>query len=173
MSISQISQWTTAGDINYGWYNGRKAGAIREKIVLSATSSKTLKKKLPASTQRYWAVLHYGTAPSFTWAATHNSPTGAVVLTDVAPTSLDGTVTTDVFLLGSTTLSANTKTRGVPANSKTISTTTSEVSLYVVPYAATTSASNTTRFSTSYAFGGTADVYVTVYFETFGDSPNV
>lgn len=173
MSSPGIQDWTTSGKLSKGWYDVREAGVIKEKVVLSAAGSATLKTKLPPSTRRYWAMLHYGTAPSFTWAATHNSPTGAVILTDVAPTSLDGTVTTDIMFAGSTTLTANTKTRGIPVNSKDSSTTTSEVTLYLVPYAATTSASNTTRFSTNYAFGGTADVYVTVVFDRFVDSPNV
>ncbi len=175
MSIPGSALWTTTqgAGIKNGWYDGRKAGVLREKVAITAAASATLKTKLPASTRRYWAVLHYGTAPSFTWAATHNSPTGAVVLTDIAPTSLNGTVTTDVLLQGSTTLTANTKARGVPANSKDSDTTTSEITLYLVPYAATTSASNTTRFSTSYSFAATADAYVTVYFEKFDDSPSV
>ena len=106
MSISKIAQWnTTDQSPDYGWYNTRKAGVIREKCVLgSGNASYTLKQKLPGSTRRLWAMLHYGTAPSFTWASTSNSPTGAVVLTDVAPTSLNGTVTTDIFVLGSTTM---------------------------------------------------------------------
>lgn len=173
MSYPKINDWTTTGGKKKGWYDGRNAGVLREKVALTAAASATLKTKLPASTRRYWAILHYGTAPSFTWAATNNSPTGAVVLTDIAPTSLDGTVTTDVLLQGSTTLTANTKKRGVPVNSKDVDTTTNEITLYLVPYAATTSASNTTRFSTSYAFGGTADVYVTVFYEKFDDSPDV
>lgn len=172
MSSPGIQDWTTSGKLSKGWYDGRNAYTLKEKVVLTAAGSATLKTKLPASTRRYWAMLHYGTAPTFTWAATHNSPTGAVVLTDVAPSSLDGTVTTDIMFAGSTTLTANTKQRGLLVNSKDTSTTTSEVTLYLVPYAATTSASNTTRFSTSYLFG-TADVYVTIYFDKFDDTPNV
>jgi len=172
MSTQGIGEWSTNGGASQGWYNGRKANVIKQKFTFAANASGTVLPKLPASTRRYWAVLHYGTAPTFTWAATHNSPTGAIVLTDVAPSSLNGTLTTDIMLLGSTTLTANTKVRGLPANSKDVDTGTSEVQLYVVPYAATTSASNTTRFSTSYAIAS-GDVYLTVYYEKFDDSPNV
>ena len=170
MSILETSQYSTNANVKYGWYDGRKAGVIREKVAVTAAAKSTLKSKLPASTRRYWAVLHYGTAPSFTWAQTHNSPTGAVALIDIAPTSIS---TSNVMLTGSTTLSANSKLRGKISTSCDQSTTTSEVTLYLAPYAATTSASNTAVVSTSYAFAATCDVYVTVWFEKFDDSADV
>lgn len=164
----------TGGDVfdtGFGWH-GRKGIKIRERVALtSAATNNKLAIKLPARSRIVWATIAYATAPSFTWAATHNSPTGAVILTKTAPTSVDVTATTDILLRGSTTLTANTKARDEPENTAQAKNTgTTEQTLYLMPFAATTSASNTDEFSTSYSWGGTADIDVQLYVDKFDDT---
>jgi hypothetical protein len=192
MSSQGISEYSTeVSSDDRKWYGRRKARQILQKVVLSADSAyATLVTKLPASHRRVWAQLHNGQTLAINAADTTGATTVVMsyVLTDVAPTSLTTNATTDILFQGSSSaaglagsVTANSKTRGQPANAaKEYNTSTSEQTLYLVPYAATTAAStaarynvNTTAATSGYHFDSTCDVYVSLYIEEFTDSENV
>jgi hypothetical protein len=187
----ESSEYRSSGVKSGSLGDRRKLSTIKERVTVDTDSAfATLSAKIPASSRLVWAALHNPDAITVE-AANLTGVTSlrlSYVLTDTAPTSLATNVTTDFIQAGAAgtmnttdraeTIAANSKSRGQPLNAaKEQNTTTSEKTLYIVPYAPTTASSNaqvvnvnTTTPTSGYNFSEGGEVLVTLCVEEFIDT---
>ena len=162
---------TTVGKVDAGWYNGRRAAHMTERVAITTlTSSATLTKKLPARCRLVWASIQYASTIAFA-GADATATADRVALVNALPSGSVG-ASTSVILFGSTTLTTSGVTRDVPNVTKNTGST--EVTLYLVLADGGGSAylnRNATAATSGLHFSGTANVDIGIYYETFEDTP--
>jgi hypothetical protein len=200
MSVPRTNNYVTGGTTDYGWYSvGRKSGMIRERVnVAGNLNSATLSQQLPPGAKIIWGSIKHATAttPYLSSIAT-NTAVGLIALVGTAPSSLGTGATTSNFLVGPAVTStvnttpipinsvkrdiapANTTFGGVTATTQLVNNSTSAMSLYLIPYASSTGATDSTSryFSSTgtagYTFNGTATTVVSfdvqIHFEQYFD----
>lgn len=196
MSVSTAASalFATNGVTDEKWYGRRKARSIRERATAAGNAQYAqLVKKLPAGSRIVWAQIKNNNAYSIDAGAATNVAICGVALVFTAPSSLVGTTTGyNVALHGLQTafggsVSSNTLARGLAAPAATAggvsgpiqNTSTSDATLYLVPYASTVAtAGNTNRYAydataatSGFQFNGTSttSLYwdVEIFYETF------
>lgn len=210
MSVLRTSDFKTGGEITYGWYNGRKCGVIRERVAFAGNAPfATVTQKWPAASRLIHLAMKNPSALT-PRASSSTAPTATnimgVALVATAPTSLATNSATSNLLLHTpqTAFGAAVPSNSVERNfanfgattagglaatsapSATYNNSTSDVTLYLVPYASTVSTETggvgrffvggTTAATTQYTLNGTvtttAYMDVEIHFEVFNDPPN-
>ena len=170
----KLTNVSTAGDIEYGWYQGRRAGVLHQRVTVADNASQhNLGVKVPAQSRMIWAAV---TAHSLVAVDGDSTSTadGYVLMnfgtaTGVATTTASNYTASAVVDMGSN-LASNSVTRVNVGSSTTtvfINTASTEQLLSLVPIQTT---SNVIHIDTNgLLFNGTADVDVTIYFEDYAD----
>ena len=181
----KLTNVSTSGKIEYGWFDGRKAGTLHQRVTIpDNTIQTTLGMALPPACRVVWASLvnhsavavdgsdATGTADSY---ALFNVGSGTSLATS---TSSNATVSV-VASAATGNLASNGVTRAPvglstnDASAKYFNTTTNKNYLVLAPISSTGARVNpgtgTTAATDGYKFNGAATVDVTVYFEDFGD----
>lgn len=168
--------YTTSGALTYSWYGSRKAFEIKERVTFSGTSSagKALQTLLPPRCVIRWLTMKYNSTATFARADTNQASADAFALVYGALGTASVTVSTDIILVGDTTLTtAGVKRSASAANAaKGYNTATTEVSLYIYPVDSGGSNYFDANGTSGGYLTGTADLYVYIAGETFTDPPS-
>lgn len=172
MASPGTNAFTTGGIIDNGWYSGRKAGVIMEKVTITGQMpSATLTKRIPANSRIIMAAMRVASTTAGLYlgssAAATAGQAGVALIFGTAPTALTTSLTTANFAVLTAqsafqaTLAQNQNAirawdaTAAATNGLVLPTTlnlpatlqnTAEQTISLVPYAATTAANAVQRF---------------------------
>lgn len=189
------------GEVDLGWYGSRKCSKIRERVTVSVNDRfATLSQQLPGRSRLVWGLIRSNAALNLNaWtnaSATNSAAAMAVVaVAGIAPTALATNATTSHAVLGPAaatatgTVPVGTVAAGAEAGGYNVgglgvlnNTSTSPITVYLVPYAAVTAGSATHKFSvgtgtaatvatTGYYFASTGELDVQCWVEEYESDP--